>query len=77
MNNKIIIEFGFPIIWRIMEISEVLSVFGGLQGFQLQMTDAQPKETKDLGDQNVVYVQAWENPYPKGHDFALSPVSCF
>ena len=22
MNNKTIIEFGFPIIWRIMEISE-------------------------------------------------------
>ena len=60
-----------------MEISEVLSAFGGLQGFQLHMTDAQPKETKDLGDQNVVYVQAWENPYPKGHDFVLSPVSCF
>ena len=75
MNNKIIIEFGFRIIWSIMEISEVLSAFGGLQGFQ--MTDAQPKETKDLGDQNVVYVQEWEKPYPKGHDLALSPVSCF
>ena len=46
MNNKIIIEFGFRI---------VLSAFGGLQGFQ--MTDAQPKESIDLGDQNVVYVQ--------------------
>ena len=75
MNNKIIIKFGFRIIWRIMEISRVLSAFGELQGFQ--MTDAQPKETKDRGDQNVVYVQAWENPYLKGHDFALSPVSCF
>ena len=75
MNNKIIIEFGFRIIWSIMEISEVLSAFCGLQGFQ--MTDAQPKETKDLGDQNVVYVQEWEKPYPKGHDSALSPVSCF
>ena len=53
MNNKIIIEFGFRIIWSIMEISEVLSAFGGLQGFQ--MTDAQPKETKDLGDQWSMY----------------------
>ena len=33
MNTKIIIEFGFRIIWSIMEISEVLSAFGGLQGF--------------------------------------------
>ena len=64
MNNKIIIEFGFRIIWSIMEISEVLSAFGGgLQGFQ--MTDAQPKETKDLGDQNVVYVRNEKNLIPK------------
>ena len=32
MNDKTIIEFGFRIIWRIMEISECVTLLVGLIG---------------------------------------------
>ena len=42
MNNKTIIEFGFRIIWRIMEISEGVIRRGRILDLRNSSSDTQP-----------------------------------